>query len=81
LDEEWRAKLEAATTRKLVLRFDGPAAGCITQSADGAVTFDNSVAARSRRLAPVWRPALARIYDAAVQARAGSGTAAVAGAA
>ena len=76
LTDAWRRELETDTGRTLTLGFTGPAAGCIVGTPDGSVTFDNSVAARSRRSASEWRAALARLYEDAVRQHEGAQVAA-----
>lgn len=65
----WRDAIERATGRRLVFEDGAFAAGCIARSADGRVTFDNTVAARERRSRTEWRAAVARLYDAAIAAQ------------
>lgn len=67
LDAAFHVRLAAATglpTDALATAasetFDG---GCVVRTRDGRVSFDNSVAARARRLESAWRPALAAIYE------------------
>lgn len=39
--------------------------GCVAQSADGRVRYDNTYAARAQRLEPVWRAALGELFEQA----------------
>jgi vacuolar-type H+-ATPase subunit E/Vma4 len=64
-----RDAIERATGRRLVFEEGAFDAGCIARSADGRVTFDNTVEARERRCRTEWRAAVARLYDAAIAAQ------------
>lgn len=70
LTEAWRSELEQQIGKAVSLDFKGPVAGVLVRTPEGSVTFDNSVAARERRLMPQWRAVLAQIYDAAVRSGA-----------
>jgi vacuolar-type H+-ATPase subunit E/Vma4 len=39
------------------------ASGCIAQTADRRIRYDNSYAARARRLEPIWRAQLGELYE------------------
>jgi vacuolar-type H+-ATPase subunit E/Vma4 len=65
-DAAWRAELEAATGKHMVVTatsevMDG---GCIVRTSDGRIRYDNTYAARARRFELAWRAALGTLFDA-----------------
>lgn len=66
LDEAWRRGVADAAglppAALAVSAAESLAAGCVARTRDGRVSFDNSLAARARRLEPVWRSALADLW-------------------
>lgn len=68
-DTAWRRALEEATGKRVTVdaseAVDG---GCIARTADGRIRFDNTYAARVRRFEPLWRQALAQLFERLVAA-------------
>ncbi len=63
LDAAFAARLAAATGKRAVRIVEGEAdGGCRVRVAGGRITFDNTFAARAKRLEPVWRTALVERY-------------------
>lgn len=63
LADDLGARLARAANKQEVRIVEGDVrGGCRVRSTDGRVSFDNSFDARSRRLEPVWRAALAEIH-------------------
>jgi vacuolar-type H+-ATPase subunit E/Vma4 len=65
LDTAWLAAV-ARTAGKRALRVvpdrEETPGGCLLRTADGRASFDNGFEARTRRLEPVWRGVLARLW-------------------
>lgn len=66
IDTGWCARLQRRCGKRdvrLVSAENGnPDGGCVVRTPDGRFSFDNSLAARSRRFEAVWRSALIRLY-------------------
>lgn len=64
IDAETHHQLERTTGKRVTVTADGTiAGGCIAESRDGRIRFDNTYAARVRRFEPVWRRALGERFD------------------
>jgi hypothetical protein len=63
--EARRPALEECSAKRITIEAGSLAAGCIGRTADGRVTFDNSLEARARRMQTRWRAILAKAYDEA----------------
>jgi vacuolar-type H+-ATPase subunit E/Vma4 len=64
-DDAWVAEVAAAAGARVTVSGE-PAitGGCVAVGRDGRVSFDNTFAARARRLEPVWRQALNQLFEA-----------------
>ena len=63
LDDAFARRLAEATGKREVTVVPGETdGGCRLRAAEGRITFDNTFAARAKRLAPVWRAALVELY-------------------
>lgn len=63
-DEAWRRALADATGKHVTVQAsDAVEGGCIARTADGRIRFDNTYAARVRRFEPLWRRALAQLFE------------------
>jgi vacuolar-type H+-ATPase subunit E/Vma4 len=62
-DADWARGVAGSARRAGVSSGEAPeGGGCIVQTADGRVRFDNGFAARERRFETAWRAELARIF-------------------
>ena len=66
IDDGWRTALAATSTARIDVHV-GPEidAGCIVETADGRIRFDNTYASRARTFESDWRHALGDLFDAA----------------
>jgi vacuolar-type H+-ATPase subunit E/Vma4 len=55
--------LPAGKAVTAVMETAAVASGCIVQTTDGRICYDNSYAARARRLGPAWRARLGEFYE------------------
>jgi vacuolar-type H+-ATPase subunit E/Vma4 len=65
LDDAWAKDLAPGREVRVVASADVAPGGCLLRSADGKITFDNTLAARARRYEAVWRAALGALYQGA----------------
>ena len=63
-DEPWRADLAGSSTARIDVAAAAEVdAGCIVETTDGRIRFDNTYAARARRFESDWRHALGELFD------------------
>ena len=71
LDGAWLRAVEAATGRRIaVVVFAEIGGGCVGQTADRRIRFDNTYRARARRFESEWRRALGALFDRLVPVHA-----------
>jgi vacuolar-type H+-ATPase subunit E/Vma4 len=64
LDADWkRGALRPDDAARVSIAVDGVDGGLVVRTADGRVQYDNTWTARAERLQPVWRSALAELYE------------------
>ena len=62
LDSAWRGQMAAMLDAAVTISADPVVSdGCIARSADGRLHYDNTLAARTRRLEGAWRSALSEL--------------------
>lgn len=62
LDSAWRGQVTATLGAAVTVSADtAVSGGCIARSADGRLNYDNTLAARTRRLERAWRSALSEL--------------------
>jgi vacuolar-type H+-ATPase subunit E/Vma4 len=65
LDDAWARDLAPGRAVRVVASTELAHGGCLVRSADGKVTFDNTLPARARRFEAAWRSALGALYQGA----------------
>jgi vacuolar-type H+-ATPase subunit E/Vma4 len=69
LGQAWGRDLARATGRDEIHVVPGPIdGGCVVRTPDGRASFTNTFAARASRFQPVWRAALAELYEETISA-------------